>query len=385
MKIFRIAWKTLLEGWREPQLFGLLLAFPAALILIYFFAFGQTSQAISQLLRLLVIDEDHGPASAELIDAIQNTRFENAPVFKVDFPTDRATAETIVSEQKAALILVIPDGFSQKIDAARRGEPLSTPPVITQIGDPASFNYIFSSSFLAEIFDGFAKQAIGWEPTQTITVEFLPNTGTMTDFQFGVPGILVFGILFGIISSATVLVREESRGTLQRLRLSQLHAVDILLGITLAHLVLAVIQLPMCFLVAVLCGFKSPGSLILATGIGVLLSLSSTGLGLAAASLSHSEGEATAIATSFMVPVVFLSGAIFPMPPLKFASIAGKTIRFTDILPASPASEALRRVLVYGDPPSAIVYELIVLVLLAALYLGAGIWLYQRRLNRANG
>ena len=44
LKALQIARKTLLEALREPQLYGLLLLFPAVLVLVYYVAFGGTSQ-----------------------------------------------------------------------------------------------------------------------------------------------------------------------------------------------------------------------------------------------------------------------------------------------------------------------------------------------------
>jgi ABC-type polysaccharide/polyol phosphate export permease len=79
-----------------------------------------------------------------------------------------------------------------------------------------------------------------------------------------------------------------------------------------------------------------------------------------------------------MMPLVFLSGAIFPLPPVPIASLAGRAISLYDIMPTTHAAAAMRQVLIYGESPSAITYELIGLTVLSVLYLGLGVVLYQR-------
>ena len=161
----------------------------------------------------------------------------------------------------------------------------------------------------------------------------MPNTGKMSDFQFGVPGVIVFGVLFGTITSALMVVREASSGTLARMRLSGAGGGQVLGGIVLANLVMALVQVPLSFAAALAFGFRSPGSLLLATGIGLVLSLGATGCGFLSACFARSEGGATAVSTAVMVPLVFLSGAIFPMPPAKLFSLGGQTVQVYDLMP----------------------------------------------------
>ncbi len=372
MKMLSLTRKTLVEAWREPKLFGLLLLFPAALIVIYYVAFGQANQGLTQLLRVLVINQDAGPAGAELVAALRAEQFDGQPVLEVVPLADRNLAEATLRERKAALLLVIPPGFSQALTAA------AGPAQMLLVGDQASDTYVFASGFVATVVDGYTKHVIGWQAPENVAMGFVAGTGTLSDLQFGIPGVLVFGVLFNTISAATVLVREEVNGTLRRLRLSRVSALEVIAGLALAHLVLAALQVPAAFGVALLFGFKSPGSLVLAIGIGALLSLSATGMGLIAACFSHNDGEAASIGTIFLMPLAFLSGAIFPMPPMPVFTLAGHTVQAYDLLPSTHAAEAMRRVLIFGDGPAAVAYSLIGLTVLSVLYLALGVGVYQQ-------
>ena len=56
----------------------------------------------------------------------------------------------------------------------------------------------------------------------------------MSDFDFGVGGIIIFGVMFVMVTTATVMVRENVTGTLRRLQLTGIGAGVLLLGVTLS-------------------------------------------------------------------------------------------------------------------------------------------------------
>jgi len=378
MKTLSVAHKTLLELWREPALSGLFLIFPALLVAIYFFAFGQTDKGLASMLKIIVIDQDTGPSGAQFAEAVRAQELDGKPVFTVETMTDRHTAETTVWERKATLSIIIPPDFSQTLQANEAGSPAST----QLLGEMTSDNFIFASSLLGAVVDQFGQGAVS-EARQSsqsvaLTYEFLPGTGTLSDLQIGIPGCIVFGITFGVLIAATVAVRMRASGALQRLRLTRVRAGDLLIGIALADMALTLIQLPVTYGVAVALGFRSPGAVWLMLGIGALLSLSATGLGLITACFARNDGEVAGLSSAVVLPLVFLSGALFPMPPLPLATIGGVVVELYDFMPTTHAVEALRRVMIYGDGPQAIGYELLGLVVLSGLYLASGIFLYRR-------
>jgi ABC-2 type transport system permease protein len=406
MKVLTIARKMLLELLREPLLVGLLLFFPAALVAFYYFAFRETDAGLTTYLSLLVMDDDAGVSMVEgeiegfaqeglesgpdgqavlwragedLIGALNQMEWEGDPVFKVEVVDDRRAAEIALREGKASLLLTIPADFSQSLMDVSTGGDGATPATVSLLGDLGSDGFVFARSFLDGLIREFARQAAGWEAdTLTVAYELLPGTGTVSDFDFGVAGNIVFGIMFVIVTASTVLVRENVFGTLRRLRLTRMKAAELLVGATLAQMVLAVIQMLITFGAAVLMGFQNNGSVWLTIGIGLLLNLSAVGLGLVVACFARNDGEAANLASGVMVPMVFLSGALYPMPEAPIATVAGRSIQIYDLLPATHASEAMRRVMVFGDGPGEIAYELVALALLSLVILAVGVVLYDR-------
>ena len=380
MKTFSIARKTLLELWREPALSGLFLIFPALLVAIYFLAFGQTDKGLASMLKVIVVNQDTGPSGAQVAEAVRAQELDGKPVFTVAAVADRHTAETAVWERKATLLISIPPDFSQTLQA----DGADSPATIQLLGELTSDNFIFASSLLGAVADQLAQGqgavSAARPSSQSVApaYEFLPGTGTLSDLQLGIPGCIVFGITFGILIAATVAVRVRASGALQRLRLTRMRAGELLIGITLANMALTLIQLPITYGVAVALGFKSPGAVWLMLGIGALLSLSATGLGLITACFARNDGEVAGLSSAVVLPLVFLSGALFPMPPAPLATIGGVAVELVDFMPTTHAAEAMRRVMIYGDGPQAIGYELSGLVVLSGLYLASGIFLYRR-------
>jgi ABC-2 type transport system permease protein len=378
MKALSVARKTILELWREPLLLGLLLFFPVALVGFYYVAFGQTEGGLATYLSLLVLNKDEGQISSELIEALRTTEWEGDPVFDVALVTDRRAAEIALRERKVALLLVIPPDFTAALSSG------AYPAELSLAGDPNSETFIFARSFLNGLLRKFVHQAAGWQDgSPPINYEFLPGTGTMSDFDFGVGGIVIFGVMFLMITTATVMVRENVAGTLRRLQLTGIGAGVLLLGVALSQMVAAAVQVPITFGSAVVMGFENNGSLLLAMVIGLLVALSAVGVGLIVACFARNDGEATNLASVALVPMVFLSGALFPMPAVPLFTIGGQTVELYDLLPATHAAEAMRQVLIFGAGPGDIAYELGMMTLLSVLLLAIGVALYQRlRLQR---
>jgi len=382
MKALTIARKTLLELWREPLTLVLLLGFPIMLIVLYYVAYGETDQGLARYLSVLVINEDEGDgltegeAGARLVQMLRQVTFEGSPVFDLSLVTDRRAAEITLQERKASLLLAIPPGFSQSLAGAAAGGP---PADLFLVGDPHTDSYVFARSLLGGLLLEFAgSESERGEDLVTVSYEFVAGTGTMSDFEFGVPGVIVFGVMFVAITTAQLMVQENVRGTLRRLRLTRVRASDLLLGVTLAQMVVALVIVPAVFGVAAALGFRSRGSLLLAMGAGLLLSLSAVGVGLITACFARNDGEAANLSATIGVLMVLVSGAMYPMPELSIITVAGRTVQLYDLFPTAHAAEAMRRVLILGDGLPSLGYEFGALVVLSPIILAVGVGLYQR-------
>jgi ABC-type polysaccharide/polyol phosphate export permease len=385
MNALRIARKTLLEYLREPQLLWIILLGPVVLTAVMYSIYLPARQQLSSYLRVIVHSEDEGPAGGQLIAAIREHRWDGDPVFRMLDSTDRETALVTLRENKAALLLEIPRDFSAALESAQRGEIPAVRPAISYTGDPLFMDYLFARGFIDPIARHFIWGQSGYGLPPDTAYEPLPGTGTNADFDSMIPGLLVFGMLFLIISTATTLVREENAHTLLRLRLTGDRSGTLLAGVGLAQVVLAVGMTLMGFGTALALGYGGgtellqPYRIAALIAICLLFSVPVIALGMIVGAYCRTDGDAANLGTLFLVPMVFLTGILFPMPQVPLFSIGSQVVNLYDIVPSSLAAEAIRRAVTFGEGPAALLYPLAGLLLETAVLLGLGLFLYQKR------
>ncbi|MCP5099572.1 MAG: ABC transporter permease, partial [Chloroflexi bacterium] len=205
MKIVVLTRKFLLELWREPLNLGLIFGFPIVLLGFYYLAFGG-NQSLASFLNLLVINEDQGAWGELLVGEIETAVYENEPLFTITHISDRQAAETRLRERKAALLLEIPSDFSEKVEFNSTNNSAIShatdvqPVTLHLVGDTNSDSFIFAQSLLEGQLRQFVNGGAGQETAVPITYTFLPGTGTMSDFDFGVSGIIVFGLSLLVVT-----------------------------------------------------------------------------------------------------------------------------------------------------------------------------------------
>jgi len=381
LKALNIAGKTLKEALRDPQLLILFLVFPSLLVYLYFYAYGGGGKNLGSTLIMLVDNRDKGLMGSEMIAYLRDQTFDGAPLFTVVETHDPAEARTTLNEWKAGLLLTIPADFSSVLQTA----DVNHLPELTVIKDSYSDSASFLSVMLEEPLRNFIEKKTGWrQPQQVVTYEYVTGTGNLNDFQFGVPGVIIFGIVFGVMYTAILLVREVIGGAFQRLRLANVTGLDLLGGITLAQMVICLVQTAVTLLVAWCCGLQSAGSYLLLGVFALVISLASTGCGMITACFSKSDGEAANLSMLFILPLVFFSGAMYPMPPMPLFSLFGKTIFLADLMPTTFATDAIRRIMIYGDGFGAVWMNLVWMVVESLILFILGIRLFQHfRLNRS--
>lgn len=381
MKSWHIARKTLLEALRDPQLLILFLLFPAMLVVLYFFAYGGSAKNLSTTLIMLVDNRDKGPMGSELVNALRNAEFDGQPMLTVTEAASMNEARVTLSEWKAGGLLTIPEEFT---DVLIKGDP-ANPPHLTLLRDPLSDSATFLAVMFEEPLRAFIASKTGWlEPKQVVSYTYVEGTGNLNDFQFGVPGVIIFGIAFGVMYTAILLVREMTGGAFQRLRLARITGYDLLGGITLSQLVICLVQVVITVLTAWICGLQTAGSFLLISLFALLFSLTATGCGMITACFARNDGEAANLSMIFILPLVFFSGAMYPMPPIPLITLAGHTVYMADLMPSTFAADAIRRVMIYGEGLQSVWPQLLPVIFGSGLLFLLGVQLFQHfRMSRS--
>ncbi|MCJ7557289.1 MAG: ABC transporter permease, partial [Gammaproteobacteria bacterium] len=113
--------------------------------------------------------------------------------------------------------------------------------------------------------------------------------------------------------------------------------------------------------------------------IGAITAIAVVGVGLIVAAFSKTVSQAFIIANFPLIFFMFFSGAVYPLPRVRFFEVAGRVISLYDVIPATHAVIALNKILTLGTGLIDVLYELVSLVVLSALYFAIGIWLFRQR------
>ena len=218
-------------------------------------------------------------------------------------------------------------------------------------------------------------------PIARITIEeiALGASGARSEFDLYVPGMLIISVVMLVFIVSMTITYEVEAGTLRRLQLTRMTAFDLLTGISLSTILLGVITVLLTFLVAVALGFHSQGSIWVAILVGAITAIAIVGVGLIVAAFSKSVSQAFIIANFPLIFFMFFSGAVYPLPRIRFFEIAGQVVSIYDVIPSTHAVVALNKILTLGVGLGGVLYELVSLIVLSILYFAIGIWVFHRR------
>jgi len=139
--------------------------------------------------------------------------------------------------------------------------------------------------------------------------------------QFLAPGVIAMTVLFSAIFNGIELIWDRQFGFLKETLVAPVPRVTIMIGRTLGGATTSVIQGLIVAIVCTIAGFRPVGAAAFAGGIVfmILIALMFTALGTAIASVL-SDFQGFQMVMNFLVmPIFFLSGALFPLVGLPRA------------------------------------------------------------------
>jgi ABC-2 type transport system permease protein len=192
--------------------------------------------------------------------------------------------------------------------------------------------------------------------------------------QFISPGVIGMTILFNSMFSGIELIWDRQFGFLKETLVAPVSRLSIMIGRTLGGATTALIQGAIVMAVCTIAGFRVQNLSLLPLAIlfMALIATTFTALGTGIASLLTDFQGFQLVMNLLVMPVFFLSGALFPLgdAPAPIRIIA-------NLDPLSFGVDGLRTTLI-GVPHFGIPTDLVVLVIFAALFLGAGSYLFSR-------
>ena len=310
-RILTLMWKEFIELRQNPRLFGLIIVAP----IVQLTMLGYAATTDVKDVPIVVVDGDRSPISRQLIE-----RFSASPRFRIVaeeyHPRD---IDRHLEKGDAWLAIVIPAGLQAAIE---REEAFDQRQIqILADGTDANSSGValtYASGLIGEFAaalqaDRMARTAAPGGIEGRVRVWFNPE---LVSKDFMVPGVLALLLLVITANlSSMAIVRERELGTLEQLNVTPIGRWELILGKLLPYALVGFVDVLLVVSVAVF-WFEVPlkGSLVTLLAGSAAYLLCTLGLGLFVSTISATQQQAMMTATFFfLVPMVYLSGFIFPI------------------------------------------------------------------------
>lgn len=236
-----------------------------------------------------------------------------------------------------------------------------------------------SNTTTAQAVTAYIQGVVGGTPKfSPVLTHTLYNPQMKSAYNF-VPGIMgmIFILICAIMTSVSI-VREKESGTMDLLLVSPAKPYTIILGKLVPYFLLSCVILAIMLLISyTVLGLPLSGSVFSVIFVSMVYIVLSLSIGLLVSTIANSQITALiASAVVLMIPVIMLSGMIFPIDnmPLPLQYVSG-------IVPARWYTEAMRKLMIEQLGLRYVMRELIVLSLMtiSLLVLAVTIFIRQRK------
>lgn len=189
------------------------------------------------------------------------------------------------------------------------------------------------------------KNAIAeMNPSAKMETKFIYGNANDTTFDsLGYVFLGIFSFFFVFIISGMALVRERSSGTLERMLMTKIKRIDVIIGYTLGYGVFAVIQAALIVLYSIfVLGMRCEGNALWVVLIMVLMAVAAVSFGAMISIFSGSEFQVVQFIPIVIVPQIFFSGLI-PLDTIPYG--LGNVCYIT---PVYYGCAAIKRVMIEG-------------------------------------
>lgn len=274
----------------------------------------------------VVLDQDHSRESRELL-----TRFTASGYFVSSLQATRQRdIDEALDRGEASMAIVIPRGFGKDILSGRGAElqilvdGADSNSAVIGLGYANMILRSYTARALRQLqrsagSSRLSRPHLGRPPgtrasvVPEIRVWYNPE---MKSRNFFVPGILALLLMvMTMLLTSLAIVKEKEVGTLEQLIVSPIRPVELMLGKLFPFALIGFIDVILVLLISSIV-FRVPirGSVVLLLGLTGVFLLTTLGLGLLISTLSKNQQQAMVTAFFFfMVPMIFLSGFIFPI------------------------------------------------------------------------
>jgi ABC-2 type transport system permease protein len=383
---FRLGIKDLLVFARDRMMLISFVIMPIFMMLMVGFIFP--SQNVLKDVPFGVVNLDEGVMGDQVVIGLQQmNRSQGSLLFHITYLHSKGSAVDQIKDQVINGALVVPADFSAQISAGQQASLIlitdqSNPQVSASI--TGTLNALVSSLSNQLAAQNVATLVPSLPNPQQLVAPFTIETegviaGNPNYFEFVAPGIMAMTIMFAAMTGlAGSISRERELGTLDGIISAPISRLSIILGKSFAQVVRGLMQAVLALiLTVVLFGVVVHGSYGLLALLLLLTVFSFIGIGVMISALASQQETAMTIMMTLTFPMLFLSGALFPIQQMPTAmQVISKG------LPLTYAVEALRKCMILGTGVSGMMTEVWVMVGFGVVFTAIAIPVFNRAITR---
>ena len=373
LRLVSIIRKEFIQIRRDARTLMLIIVMP----IMQLFLLGYAATTDVKNISLAVWDQSRTPQSRALLDT-----FRAADYFRINYAVDSEDQYRVLIERgQARAALVIPPDYDRRLSEGTAQISMVLDGSDATVGSTAlSAARLIGQAYATSVLEeGSARLGASFvrKPPVELRTQVWYNPDLVSAY-FNIPGVM--GMILSFITAiltATAVVRERERGTIEQLIVTPIRSWELIVGKVLPYVLLAFVDV-IEVLVIGHWWFKVPirGDLGLIFLLSGLFVLSGLGIGLFASSIANTQQEAMLAVMMTLLPSVFLSGFFFPidaMPRLL------QLVSF--LIPLRYYLVIVRALLVKGVGLAALQSETLALTLFAILIMGAAAARFRKRLD----
>lgn len=385
---FRIAWKDLMELFRNRM--GLVLLILMPIFMMTMVGFIYPSETSLNSVPIALVNEDTGFGDYSLSSTFimtLNSINENTGMMKLTDASNLDDVRDLVQTGDAEGGIIISSDFTSNIMSGKQG----TITIVTDESNPQMSAMI--QAVLGEVFEQMGTmlaqqnvQGLGVDTNTSLAVVKPYNVqatgaveGEFSYFDFIAPGIMAMTVMMSVMTGLPAAISQEREvGTLDGMMVAPINRLAVILGKTLAQMARGILQGVLILVLAVtLFGVTVHGNILLVFALLLLGVFSFVGLGVVLTSFAKDQETAVMMMTTIMFPMMFLSGVFFPIEQMPWFMQS-----ISKVLPLTYVADALRKVMVLGADIPALTTELSVLITFGVIMTAIAVPVFKRAMTR---
>ncbi len=404
MQFIDLALKDLQQIMRDWKSALFLVVMPILFTLFFGFIFNPGEAEGDPRLPVGIVNWDPGGSLSAGLENLLAASDVVRPV-AVD-ETEAGETDTLIRDGDLAAAVIVPDGFDRqalgdeaqqlavvadRATTAGQTAHSAIETAISRLRGAVETAHISAEEVAAQA--GFASEAeredylleavnlaiAEWQrPPMRVVTEKATSAATgenaiPSGFAQSSPGMMVQFAIFGLVTSAMVLVMERKSGALRRLLTTPINRATVVGGHTLAMFLVVFLQQVLLVAVGQLLFEVNYLQAPLATlAMMITLSLWAASLGLLIGALATKEDQVITWSLIAMFLFAALGGAWFPL------EVAGETFATVGhVTPTAWAMDGLQSIVVRGQGLGAVMLPAGILLLYTAVFFGLAVWQFR--------